>query len=71
VCLEAEDGDIVLLGLVQLTELSTELVLGDVGAVGVEDIATQNRQSLAFAILCPVRSALTRPSGDVRGGGCG
>jgi hypothetical protein len=71
VCLEAEDGDIVLLGLVELTELATELVLGDVGAVGVEDIATQQCQSLSFEIVCPVHAALTRPSGDVRGGGCG
>ena len=71
VCLEAEDGDIVLLGLVELTELATELVLGDVGAVGVEDIATQQCQSLSFATACPVRCALTRPSGDVREGGCG
>ena len=39
VCLEAEDGDILLLGLVELTKLGTELILGDVGAVGVEDIA--------------------------------
>jgi hypothetical protein len=70
VCLEAEDGDIVLLGLVELAELTTELVLGDVGAVGVEDIATQQCQSLSFAIVYPVHSALTRPSGDVRGGGC-
>jgi hypothetical protein len=37
--LEAEDGDIVLLGLVKLSELATELVLGDVRAVGVENIA--------------------------------
>jgi hypothetical protein len=37
--LEAEDGDIVLLCLVELTELATELVLGDVGAVGVENVA--------------------------------
>jgi hypothetical protein len=39
VCLETEDGDIVLLGLVQLSELATELVLGNVRAVGVEDVA--------------------------------
>ena len=38
-CLEAEDRDIVLLGLVQLTELGAELVFGDVCAVGVENIA--------------------------------
>lgn len=38
-CLEAEDGDILLLGLVELTELAAELVLGDVCAVGVEDVA--------------------------------
>jgi len=39
VCLETKDGDIVLLGLVQLSELAAELVLGNVCAVGVEDIA--------------------------------
>jgi hypothetical protein len=39
VCPEAEDGNILLLRLVELTELATELVLGDVGAVGVEDVA--------------------------------
>lgn len=38
-CLETEYGDIVLLGLVQLTELATEFVLGNVCAVGVKDIA--------------------------------
>lgn len=36
---ETEDGDIVLLGLVELGELATEFVLGDVGAVGVENVA--------------------------------
>jgi hypothetical protein len=36
---EAEDGDLVLFGLVQLSELGAELVLGDVGAVGVKDVA--------------------------------
>jgi hypothetical protein len=35
---ETEDGDLVLLGLVEATELLAELLLGDVGAVGVEDI---------------------------------
>ena len=39
VCLEAEDRDIFLLGLVQLAELATKLILGDVGAVGVKDVA--------------------------------
>ena len=68
---EAEDGDLVLAALVQFGELGAELVLGDVGAVGVEDIATQQCQSLSFATACPVRCALTRPSGDVREGGCG
>lgn len=38
VCLESKDGDIVLLGLVKLAELLAEFVLGDVCAVGVEDV---------------------------------
>jgi hypothetical protein len=38
---ETEDGDLVLLGLVEATELLAELLLGDVGAVGVEDITAR------------------------------
>lgn len=37
-CAETEDGDLVLVGLVQVGQLLTELILGDVGAVGVEDV---------------------------------
>jgi hypothetical protein len=40
---EAEDGDLVLGGLVQLAELLPQLVLGDVGAVGVEDVAVRRQ----------------------------
>lgn len=35
---EAEDGDLVLVGLVQTSELLAELVLGHVGAVRVQDV---------------------------------
>lgn len=35
---EAEDGDLVLVGLVETGELVAELILGDVGTVGVEDV---------------------------------
>lgn len=35
---ETENGDLVLVGLVEVGKLITELVLGDIGAVGVEDI---------------------------------
>jgi hypothetical protein len=35
---ETEDGDLVLVGLVKLGELGAELILGDVGTVGVEDV---------------------------------
>ena len=42
---ETEDGDLVLVGLVQVGQLLAELILGDVGAVGVEDIpGRQKRQ---------------------------
>jgi hypothetical protein len=41
--LHAEDRDIVLLRLVQLAELAAELVLGDVGSVGVEDVTMSVR----------------------------
>lgn len=38
---ETEAGDLVLLGLVELGELGTELILGDVRAVGVQDVTVQ------------------------------
>jgi hypothetical protein len=45
---QTEDGDLVLLGLVHPAELLAELLLGDVGAVGVQNVnnhllATQER----------------------------
>ena len=38
-CPETEAGDLVLVGLVEFGEFLTELIFGDIGAVGVEDIA--------------------------------
>jgi hypothetical protein len=35
---QTEDVDLLLGGLVELSQLSTELFLGDVGAAGVEDV---------------------------------
>lgn len=35
---ETENGDLIFVGLVDLGELGTELVLGHVGSVGVEDV---------------------------------
>lgn len=55
VCLEAEDRDIFLLGLVKLTELGAELVLGDVCAVGVEDIAIWQPSDLVDRNYCQYR----------------
>ena len=52
---EPEHGDLVLVGLVQVGQLLAELVLGDVGAVGVEDIPEQHKcQSRAsfFFFFC-------------------
>jgi hypothetical protein len=46
--LETENVDLVLSGLVEFGKLAPELVLGDVGAVGVEDI-TMN--SIRFSSL--------------------
>lgn len=45
-CAETEDGDLVLVGLVQIGQLLTELVLGDVGAVGVEDVPRYSRKDV-------------------------
>lgn len=36
--LDTEDGNLLLAGLVQLGEAITELILGDVGPVGVQDV---------------------------------
>ena len=38
-CAEAEAGDLVLVGFVELGEALAQFVFADVGAVGVEDIA--------------------------------
>ena len=38
-CAEPEAGYLVLVGFVELGELLAEFVFGDVGAVGVEDVA--------------------------------
>lgn len=44
---QAEDGDLVLGGLVEAGELLAELILGDVGAVGVEDVTGGESQQSA------------------------
>jgi hypothetical protein len=54
-CSEPEDGDLVLLGLVQFGELDAKFVLGDIWSVGVEDIAE-------FEILVPALNI----AGDTR-----
>lgn len=35
---QTEDGDLILAGLVETGKLVTKLILGDVGAVGVQDV---------------------------------
>lgn len=37
-CSQTEDADLVLLGLVEGGELVSQLILGDVGSAGVEDV---------------------------------
>lgn len=44
---EAENGDLVLVDLVHVGELAAELILGDVGAVGVEDIPARREGALS------------------------
>lgn len=49
---ETEDGDLVLAGLVQASELLAELILGDVGTVGVQDVTIQKKdQRLAKRVF--------------------
>jgi hypothetical protein len=53
---ETEDGNLVLVGLVQLGELLAELILGDVRAVGVEDVTVRytisTHSSISLAVPC-------------------
>lgn len=42
---QTEDGDLVLLGLVETAELLAELLLGDVGTVGVQDVTVEEMVS--------------------------
>lgn len=49
---QTEDGDLVLAGLVKTGELVTELILGDVGAVGVQDVTVKGNQRSARLYAC-------------------
>lgn len=42
---QTEDRDLVLAGLVETGKLVTELILGDVGAVGVQDVTVRRSKS--------------------------
>lgn len=48
---QAEDGDLVLGGLVEAGELLAELILGDVGAVGVEDVTEGAKSAICTHLL--------------------
>lgn len=48
---QTEDGDLILLGLVQAGELVAELLLRDVGAVGVEDVPVRQKARQSAHIL--------------------
>lgn len=47
-CAEPEHGNLVLVGLVKVGQLLAELILGDVGTVGVEDIPKREKVSRRF-----------------------
>lgn len=73
---ETEAGNLLLVGLVELGELGAELILGDVRAVGVQDVTVCRKkdQSLAQGVpsLClPMKISLcARPArGEGLGGG--
>ena len=71
-CPEAEAGDLVLVGFVQLCEFGAELVFRDVSAVGVEDVALVDERSVDVAIdtsCCNKHDGKrTRPSAFFLGG---
>jgi hypothetical protein len=47
-CLQTENVDLVLVGLVHFSELASEFILGDVGTVGVEDITIRTPSEFQF-----------------------
>lgn len=51
-CPETEDADLVLLGLVHAGELVAEFLLGDVGAVRVENIAACRENNRSVPLVC-------------------
>lgn len=59
--LETENVDLLLAGLVQLSELGAELVLGDVGAGWVEDIPTRMLGPLLYPVLPTLPSLASAP----------
>lgn len=59
--LETENVDLVLAGLVQLSELGAELVLGDVGAVWVEDVPMRMLGSLLYPVFPMLPSLVSAP----------
>lgn len=44
---QTEDGDLVLAGLVETGELVTELILSNVGAVGVQDVTVKKNPEVS------------------------
>ena len=57
-CPEAEAGNLVFVGFVELGEFLTEFVFGDVGSVGMEDIAVKKLD---------LKSAYEELESDLRG----
>jgi hypothetical protein len=45
---EPEDGDLALVGLVELSKLRAKLILGDIGSVGVENITIELSGQVSF-----------------------
>jgi hypothetical protein len=62
--LETENVDLVLAGLVEFGQLASEVVLGDVGTVGVEDVTTGSLESRSpiHGLALP-RKVLEAPEG--------
>lgn len=49
-CAETEDGDLLLAALVELGQLGAEVILGDVGALRVEDITVWWKISASVSV---------------------
>lgn len=64
-CAEAKDADLLLLGLVEAGELVAELLLGDVGAAGVEDVPVDAKSAKSHRLIVRPDPSIPTPRDEM------